>query len=475
MRKSFIGIWKNSSTSTRVRFSRAAMKILLLSLLFVANTALAALPASVDGEPLPSLAPMLEKITPAVVNIATRGKSRQRIQMQLPNAPWFRRFFNLPSIEKVLETSSLGSGVIVDARHGLILTNNHVIKDAYQITVTLIDGRELNAEILGRDPATDVAIIQVSAEGLVQVPMGDSSQLRVGDFVVAIGNPFGLGQTVTSGIVSALGRSGLGIESIEDFIQTDASINLGNSGGALVNLRGELVGINTAIFGAGNQGSIGIGFAIPINLASDIMAQLIDTGEVRRGRLGAQGQDLTAQLALAFGIDRSNGFIVTQIETGSPADKAGLAIADVIVSANGRPIRSEGDMHNLVGLQRIGQTIDLKLFRDGEEIALQVLIQPIEIAKIDGSLIHEKLAGATIGEIREQRLQRGQVNYLKVVEVKNPSNAWDAGFRVGDIIYSINKQLTPGFDEAFKIVESSGKGMILNIQRGERELYLIVK
>jgi serine protease Do/serine protease DegQ len=196
---------------------------------------------------------------------------------------------------------------------------------------------------------------------------------------------------------------------------------------------------------------------------------------VQRGRLGAQGQDLTAQLALAFGLDRNNGFIVTQIESGSPADKAGLLIADVIVSANGKPIRSARDMHNLVGLQRIGQTIALKLFRNGEEIALQVLIQPIEISKIDGSLIHKKLAGATIGEIHEQRLQRGQVNYLKVMEVKTPSNAWDAGFRVGDIIYSINKQLTPGFAEAFKIVENSQKGMILSIQRGDRELYLIVK
>ena len=305
--------------------------------------------------------------------------------------------------------------------------------------------------------------------------MADSSKLRVGDFVVAIGNPFGLGQTVTSGIVSALGRSGLGIESIEDFIQTDASINLGNSGGALVNLRGELIGINTAIYGAGQTGNIGIGFAIPINMARDIMTQLIETGKVQRGRLGAQGQDLTAQLALAFGIDRSNGFIVTRIESGSPADKAGLVVADVIVAANGKPIRSARDMHNLVGLQRLGQSIELELFRNGEEIVLQVLIQPIETAKIDGSLIHAKLAGAIIGEIREQRLQRGQVNYLKILEVKKPSNAWDSGFRVGDIIYSINKELTPGFDEAFRIVENSDKGMILSIQRGERELYLIVK
>jgi len=233
------------------------MKILLPGLLLLVffSPLQAALPVAVDGQKLPSLAPMLERAMPAVVNIATRGKSRRRVELPLPRDPLFRRFFDVPSVERVLETSSLGSGVIVDAENGLILTNLHVIKDAYQINVTLTDGRELSADIIGRDADTDIAVIQVAGENLTQIPMADSNALRVGDFVVAIGNPFGLGQTVTSGIVSALGRSGLGIESIEDFIQTDASINLGNSGGALVNLRGELVGINTAIFGAGNQGA----------------------------------------------------------------------------------------------------------------------------------------------------------------------------------------------------------------------------
>ena len=435
----------------------------------------AALPVAVDGQQLPSLAPMLERTTPAVVNIATRGKSRRRVELPLPRDPLFRHFFDTPSIERVLETTSLGSGVIVDAGNGLILTNFHVIKDAYQINVTLTDGRELSAEIIGRDADTDVAVIQVVSENLSQIPMADSSKLRVGDFVVAIGNPFGLGQTVTSGIVSALGRSGLGIESIEDFIQTDASINLGNSGGALVNLRGELVGLNTAIYGTGSQGSIGIGFAIPINMAQDIMRQLIDFGEVRRGRLGAQGQDLTAPLAQAFGIERSSGFIVTQIETGSPADKAGIRVGDVIVAANDKPIHSSRDMHNLVGLQRLGQTIELVLFRKGAEVTLPVEIQPIEINKMGGGLIHPKLAGATIGEMREQHLQRGRVDYLEVMNVDKSSNAQESGFRVGDIIYSINKQLTRNFDEVFALVESNGKGMIMNIQRGNRELYILLK
>ena len=436
---------------------------------------MAALPAVVDGQALPSLAPMLERTTPAVVNIATRGKTRRRVELPLPRDPLFRRFFDVPSIERVQETASLGSGVIVDADKGLILTNYHVIKDAYEINVTLTDGRELLAEIIGRDPATDVALIQVSSDNLVEVPMADSSKLRVGDFVVAIGNPFGLGQTVTSGIVSALGRSGLGIESIEDFIQTDASINLGNSGGALVNLRGELVGINTAIYGAGNQGNIGIGFAIPVNLASEIMRQLIEYGEVRRGRLGAQGQDLTAQLAQAFDIERSSGFIVTQIESGSPAYKAGLRVGDVIVAANGKPIRSTRDMHNLVGLQRLGETIVLSMYRDGDELELPVLIQPIEINKMGGGVIHPKLAGATIGEMHEQHLQRGRVDYLEVIKVEPGSNADETGFRAGDVIFSINKQLTRTFDEVFALVQNNGNGMIMNVQRGSRELYILLK
>jgi serine protease Do/serine protease DegQ len=446
-----------------------------LLLMLVALPLRAGLPVAVDGQPLPSLAPMLERTTPAVVNIATRGQTRRRIELPLPNDPLFRRFFEVPSIERVLETSSLGSGVIVDAENGLILTNFHVIKDAYEINVTLTDGRELRAEIIGRDADTDVAVIRVSGDNLTQVPMADSSTLRVGDFVVAIGNPFGLGQTVTSGIVSALGRSGLGIESIEDFIQTDASINLGNSGGALVNLRGELVGINTAIFGAGNSGNIGIGFAIPINMARDIMRQLIDHGEVQRGRLGAEGQDLTAQLAQAFGIERSSGFIVTRIESGAPADKAGIQVGDVIVAANGKPIRSSRDMHNLIGLQRLGETIELELYRNGSEVTLPVLIQPIEINKLGGGVIHPKLAGATIGEMREQHLQRGRVDYLEVMKVDKGSNAEAAGFRVGDIIYSINKQLTRTFDEVFVLVENDGSGMIMNIQRGNRELYILLK
>lgn len=440
------------------------------------SVAKSALPVAIDGQTLPSLAPMLERTTIAVVNIATRGKTKQTLHSPLYNDPFFQRFFNLPGVERMRETQSLGSGVIVDAKNGYVLTNNHVIKDAYEITVTLADGREMLAEIIGRDPDTDVAVIQVEDDNLTQLPIADSSQLRVGDFVVAIGNPFGLGQTVTSGIVSALGRSGLGIESFEDFIQTDASINLGNSGGALVNLRGELVGINTAIFNSGGAtpGSIGIGFAIPINMAHDIMLQLVEFGQVQRGRLGAEGQDLTPELAQAFGVSLTSGFIVTQIESGSPAEKAGLAIGDVITSANNRKIRSAQDMVNLVGLMRLGQSIDLTLYRQGKKKKLTVVIEPIEMAMMEGRHLLQRLAGAKIGQVSESSLKYGLVTYLQVLELEVDSPAWQAGIREGDILYSINKQLIPTFEQALEIISVNQGGMILNIQRGNRALYLVI-
>jgi Do/DeqQ family serine protease len=437
----------------------------------------AALPVAVGGQALPSLAPMLEKATPAVVNIATRGITKQRWQSPLYNDPFFQRFFNLPGGERTRETQSLGSGVIVDAKNGYVLTNHHVIKGAYEITVTLTDGREMQADIIGSDPDTDVAVIQVQANNLTELAMADSGQLRVGDFVVAIGNPFGLGQTVTSGIVSALGRSGLGFKSFEDFIQTDASINVGNSGGALVNLRGELIGINTAILNGGgvSSGSIGIGFAIPINMAHDIMLQLVEFGQVQRGRLGAQGQDLTPELAQAFGLSLNNGFIVTQIESGSPAQDAGLEIGDVITLANNKRIRSSQDMINLVGLLRMGQSMDVTLYRQGKKRQLVVVIEPIDIAVLEGEYLLQKLAGAKISQVSESSLKYGLVTYLQVLEIENDSAAWRAGIRESDVLYSINKELIPTFEQALEIISNNQGGMILNIQRGNRALYLVIK
>ncbi len=442
--------------------------------LLLAFPAFAALPVSVDGQSLPSLAPMLQQTTPAVVNISTRGKVL--VQSPLLSNPLFQRYFNVPGVLSERETQSLGSGVVVDADNGYILTNNHVIEGALEITVTFNDGRSETAEIIGRDPDTDIAVIKIKPGGLTALKLADSSKLRVGDFVVAIGNPFGLGQTVTSGIVSALGRSGLGIESYEDFIQTDASINLGNSGGALVNLHGELVGVNTAILGSGegNQGNIGIGFAIPINLANDIMQQLVENGEVKRGRLGAQAQDLTAELAQAFSLQVRKGAIVTRVEQGSPAQRSGLQVGDVIVRANGRVVTSSADVHNLIGLMRIGQTVELEVIRGGERQLLRAEIQPMKVVTLDGSEFSRHLAGAQIGEIHQSDLRRGLQAYLQVQQVEPGSSAWNAGLREGDILYSINKQRVASFDDAFAAARSS-RYLLLNIQRGEQAMYILLK
>ena len=333
-----------------------------------------ALPAEVEGQPLPTLAPMLERVTPAVVQIATEARVPVATNPLLED-PFFRRFFGAPEQQpRERRAQGLGSGVIIDPKQGYILTNNHVVAQADQITVSLKDGRHFTAKLVGADPDADIAVLKVEAPNLATIPIGDSEGLRVGDFVVAIGNPFGLTQTVTSGIVSALGRSGLGIESYEDFIQTDASINPGNSGGALVNLRGELVGINTAILGP-SGGNIGIGFAIPINMAREIMAQIVEYGEVRRGRLGVTVQDLTPDLAQAFDISAGQrGAVIAQVEPGSPADKAGLKAGDVVTSVNGKPVKSSADMRNAVGLQRIGAKVEFEVVRGGKTRTLVATI-----------------------------------------------------------------------------------------------------
>jgi len=311
----------------------------------------AGLPPYAEGQPLPTLAPMLERSMPAVVNISTSTNILVS-DNPLMQDPVFRQFFNIPNQQQQQQKNSLGSGVIIDSHQGLVLTNNHVIDKADKITVTLNDGRQLAAKLIGTDPEADVAVIQIDAENLTMLPIADSSRLKVGDFVVAIGNPFGLGQTVTSGIVSALGRSGLGIEGYEDFIQTDASINPGNSGGALVNLRGELVGMNTAIL-APNGGNVGIGFAIPSNMIMTIKESLVKHGEVRRGLLGVTTQDLTPELVKAFNLENKQGAAISRIESNSPAAKAGLEPGDIIVAANGRPIKSSHDIRNIVGLMQI--------------------------------------------------------------------------------------------------------------------------
>ena len=323
------------------------------------KVALAALPIAVDGAPLPSLAPVLERVTPAVVNIHTR--TRSVANNPFANDPFFRRFFGLP---KDRVSQSLGSGVIVDAQRGFILTNNHVIKDADDIQVTLHDGRTVAGEVIGTDPDTEVAVIRIPAADLIQLPLADSDALRVGDFVVAVGNPFGLGQTVTSGIVSALGRRSLRGLNYQNFIQTDASINPGNSGGALINLRGELIGINTAIYSP-SGGNIGIGFAIPSQIARYVMDELITHGMVRRGTLGVAVQDMSAQLAEALDVKLEYGALITRVAEDSSASTAGLQAGDVIITLDGEIISDAAALRNAEGLIQVGQDVELAYIREG--------------------------------------------------------------------------------------------------------------
>jgi Do/DeqQ family serine protease len=328
-----------------------------------------------DGTPVQTLAPVVSRITPGVVGISVRGRVRE--DNPLLQDPMFRRFFNLQQQPVERETQAAGSGVIVDAAQGYVMTNAHVVENASSIEVTTKDNRRLTAKLIGRDADTDIAVLQIPASGLTAVPMGDSDRLQVGDFVLAIGNPFGLGQTVTSGIISALGRSGLGIEGpegYEDFIQTDASINPGNSGGPLVDLQGRVAGINTAILAPGG-GNIGIGFAVPINMARQVMDQLVNYGEIKRGRIGVAIQDLTPDLAQALGTRHTQGAVIARVEPSSPAERAGLRTNDLVVAINGAPMRSGIELRNRVGLSRIGDEVELTVERGGAERSVTVRIE----------------------------------------------------------------------------------------------------
>ncbi|OED39252.1 serine endoprotease DegQ [Chromatiales bacterium (ex Bugula neritina AB1)] len=419
----------------------------------------AGLPGVVDGEPLPSLAPMLEKTTPAVVNIATRGSVTRRSDNPLYDDPFFRRFFNLPERSQRRQMESLGSGVIVDADAGLVVTNHHVIDNAREILVTLTDGREFDAEIIGQDPEADVAVIRIEAEDLVALQWADSDRLRVGDFVVAIGNPFGLGQTVTSGIVSALGRSGLGIEEIEDFIQTDASINPGNSGGALVNLRGDLIGINTAIVGPAG-GNVGIGFAIPANMARGLMRQLVDEGEVRRGKLGISVQELDEELQQVFGVER--GVVISGVEGGSSAELAGLRRGDVIVSIGERNVRRVSEVRNAIGLLDVGETVFVKFYRDRKLYESSVTVGEPDEVRIMG----RKLAKHLTGAVFENAVSRRGRLYVRISKVERSSAMGDFGFEVDDIILSANRIDIETVQELKRAVAARAGETQFKVQRG---------
>ena len=433
----------------------------------------AALPSMVDGQELPSLAPMVEKVTPAVVNISTEG----RVQIQqnpLFNDPFFRRFFNVPNMPAERKTQALGSGVIVDSKRGLILTNNHVIANAVHITVTLRDGRKLEAELVGTDPDTDVAVIKVPPENLTDIKIADSDELRVGDFVVAIGNPFGLGQTVTSGIVSAMQLSGLGIVGYEDFIQTDASINPGNSGGALVNLRGELIGINTAIFSQ-SGGNIGIGFAIPTNLALNIMEQILEDGTVDRGYLGIQAQDISAELAEAFKLNNQQGAIVNRVIEGSPAEKAGFESGDIITAIDGKTVKNSSDVRNRIGLIPVGEKVIFEVIRNGKTKKLTAQIEVNEeLAQIPGSK-NERLSGVTVGDIESDSPYYGQLKGVIVHDVERGSPAWRAGLRAGDVVTSVNRMAISDVKEFLKMVDGMHGQLLFRIIRGNSAAFLVIR
>lgn len=427
-----------------------------------------------QGTKLPSLAPMLKRVTPAVVNIATSGTVQIK-QNPLFNDPFFQHFFEQPSRPRHRKTQSLGSGVIVDADKGYIITNNHVIDKADIIKVTLRNGESYDAKLIGTDPDSDVAVIKIEAKNLTAIPLANSENLRVGDFAVAIGNPFGLGQTVTSGIISAMERSGLGIDNYENFIQTDASINPGNSGGALVDLRGQLIGINTAIFSK-SGGNIGIGFAIPINMAHDIMQQLLAHGEVKRGRLGAQAQDLTPQLAQAFNIPFRRGAVVSHVEKNSPADKAGLKAGDIVTELNGKTVRNADMLRNTLGLLRIGQTITMKVLRDKKSLTLNAKIAEIESSQesMQGEKLHKHLSGTELQNIQPGSKLYGRIEGVIISSVESGSPAARTGLRRGDIITSANRQTIKNIME-LKTAISQNESLLINIRRGNGSLFLFLQ
>ena len=408
---------------------------------FSATTPVTAALPGVDasGQPFPSLAPMLQQVSPGVVNIATYAT--QKSSSRLQDDPFFRRFFNLPDTRRNFRrTKAAGSGVVVDARRGYIITNNHVIDRADEISVGLSDGRTLVAELIGKDPKVDLALLKVPAEDLVEVSFADSAQIAVGDFVVAIGNPFGLNQTVTSGIISALGRSGLSRASFEDYIQTDASINPGNSGGALVDLGGNLVGINTAIYAPGGGGNIGIGFAIPSNMVRSIMQELIDHGRVRRGYVGLTVEPLNVELAKAFEVSQRDGVVVVEVQPGGAADSAGLMPGDIITRVGKKEVMQVSDYHSQTAVMVVGDKVQLELLRGGKKKRVTMRINDSSESFVDGGRIDPRFNGTRLQNFAEEGVDVDQGVGVLVTDVEDSSPAWRYGLRPGDLIVGANRR-----------------------------------
>lgn len=424
----------------------------------------ARIPFFSSEQEMPTLAPMLEQATPAVVHISVEGS--REVRQRLPEA--FRYFFGQRGQGELREErpfKGLGSGVVIDADKGYIVTNNHVIQDANDIEVRLKDGRTFKAKKLGADPESDIALLQIEAKKLVQIPLADSDKTRVGDFAVAIGNPFGLEQTVTSGIISALGRGGLGIEGLEDFIQTDAAINSGNSGGALVNLRGELIGINTAILGP-NGGNIGIGFAIPANMMKNLVDQIIEHGEIRRGSLGIRGGDVNADLTEAMNLSVSRGAFVNEVIPDSAAEKAGLKSGDVIVSMNDNKISSFLELRAKVGTLGAGREAKLGILRDGKERTVTVTLQELASGQVEANQMHPMLDGAELSNAD---------GGVKIDAVASNSAAAQIGLLPDDMIVGVNRQRVANLAELRKALENRSGVAALNIQRGNTNLYVLIR
>ncbi len=437
---------------------------LLMSLVAIGQ---AALPEAIDGEPLPSLAPLVKRVAPAVVNI----RVSQTVENQsLYGDEMFRRFFGIPDDQqgRSREVASAGSGVIVDAENGYILTNHHVVENADKIQISLFNDDSLDAEVIGSDAPTDIALLKVDPESLTALPIGDSDNVEVGDFVIAIGNPFGLGHTVTSGIVSALGRTGISRNGLEDFIQTDASINPGNSGGALVNMRGELVGINSAIISR-TGGNVGIGFAVPSEIARSIMRQILDFGEVRRGLLGVTIQTIDEESAEALGTEIDHGALITGIEPGSAAEAAGLHVDDIIVGVDDRRIDNNRELANAIGLKGSGEEVEIEYVRGGRERTLVAELGQVTAQQIGGSEIHQGLTGAQFATAATTASDG-----IEVQSVEQGSPAAQRGLRAGDVITAVNRQPVQNLQQLGE-VSAGNRILFLLVRRGDRQLMLQIR
>jgi Do/DeqQ family serine protease len=455
----------------RLKFAAATLAAAAIAApaVLIGGPVYAALP--VDAAPLPSLAPMVKRVSPSVVNIATRGTIKEKPGQRNPllDDPFFRRFFDVPPDSKPRERQfqSAGSGVIVDAKNGYIITNFHVVENASEITVTLLDNRSFSAKVVGSDEGADVAVLQVKQPNLIAMSLGDSGKLEVGDYVVAIGNPFGLSHTVTAGIVSALSRTGINPDGYEDFIQTDASINPGNSGGALVNLRGELVGINSAIL-SGSGGNIGIGFAIPVNLVKNVMDQLIKFGQVKRGVLGVNLYSVTSDIAKEFGVAESSGALVAGVAQGSAADHAGIKTGDIITSINGVTKKDPGELRYAIGLLHVGDKVDIGLLRDGKARTVTAIIAERSDVETANALdINKGLEGADLADAPD-----GAGVLVKTLQDGSP--AAQNGLRANDLIVGVGRTTVTN-TKSFRDAAKGASVLVLNVRRGSNALLIPIR